>query len=86
MKKSEYIGKPAIAVYADSASTGLEILAIEYGIDDYVIVRDWRPVFTQQGKKKVEEIHRYKIYYGNKHTYFNYRNRCRYFLDDFMRV
>ena len=86
MKKSEYIGKPAIAVYADSAYTGLEILAIEYGIDDYVIVRDWRTVFTQQGKKKVEEIHRYKIYYGNKHTYFNYRNRCRYYLDDFMRV
>jgi len=86
MKKSEYIGKPAIAVYAGSAYTGLEILAIEYGIDDYVVVRDWVNLYTKEGKKKVEEIHRYKIYYGNKHTYFNYRNRCRYYLDDFMGV
>lgn len=86
MKKSEYIGKPAIAVHAYSAFSGLEILAIEDGIDDYVVVRDWVHRYTKEGETKTEEIHKYKLKESTKGTYFRYRNNLRYYLKDFMRV
>ena len=83
MKKSEYIGKPAIAVYAMSAFNGLEIVAID---NDHVIVRDWVHSYTKEGKVERPEIHRYTIYYDTEHPYFIYRNGCRCHLDDFMLV
>ena len=39
-EKESYLNKKAIAVYANSAFGGLEILDILSGIEDYVVVRD----------------------------------------------
>ena len=83
MKKSDYAGQRAIAVYASSAFSGLEILAID---DEQVVVRDWLHQYTQQGRTKAEEIHIYKIYCDTSRPYFRYRNGLRYHLDEFIRV
>jgi uncharacterized membrane-anchored protein len=83
MKKADYIDKPAIAVHALSAFSGIEIVDID---NDRVIVRDWVHSFTQNGKESKKEIHIYKIYYGTKRPYFNYRNGCRFHLDDFVTI
>jgi len=83
MKKSDYIDKPAIAVYADSAFDGLEILDIT---DDFVVIRDWVHRYTPRGKTKTEEIHIYKLYWDTERVYFRYKNGIRYHIDDFMKV
>ena len=64
-----------VAVMAITNNCGMAILDIEYGIDDYVIVKG----FTG-------DIHRYKLHETNKGSYFKYCNGCRYYLDWFMKV
>lgn len=52
-----YANKKPIAVYADGTYGGLEIMDIEYGVDDYVICR-WN-----HGKPE-DKYHRIKINYS----------------------
>lgn len=71
----QYGGAKAIATMGLNNFCGMEILAIEYGIDDYVIVRGF-----------IDDLHRYKIHYETERPYFRYCNGCRYHLDEFIRV
>lgn len=66
MTKAErqmYVDKKPIAVYGISNWGGLEILDIEYGVDDYVISR------FNFGEPE-EVIHKTKINYNSNHPTF----------------
>lgn len=81
--KKDYISKKAIGVYSASAFSGLEVLEIENGINDYVIVREWVHSYDDPGEK--EKIHRLMLYSTDKGFYFNFYG-IRYYLNDFIRV
>lgn len=75
-KEMNYYSKvKPLAVMSITNNCGLEILEMQYGIDDYVIVRG----FTG-------DIHKYKLRYNNKGIYFKYCNGLRYYMNEFMRV
>ena len=62
-EKKLYADKKPIAVYGMSNWGGIEILDIEYGVDDYVISR-----FNFGEPDKT--IHKTKITYGANHSTF----------------
>lgn len=64
-----------LAVIGITNNCGLAILEMQYGIDDYVVVKG----FTG-------DIHRYKLHYNNKGIYFKYCNGLRYYMHQFMKV
>ena len=70
-----YEKKNPIAVIGITNISSIQILDIEYGIDDYVIIKG----FTG-------DIHRHKIYYSvRKGMYFKYGN-ARYYLKHFLKI
>lgn len=71
----QYKDAKAIATLGLNYFGGIEILAIEHGIDDYVIVRGY-----------TDDLHRYKIKYDTSRPYFTYCNGCRYHLDEFIKL
>ena len=75
MKLLEYENKEPIAINFIAMGCAMAILDIQYGIDDYVIIKG----FTG-------DLHRYKIHYGTERPYFRYCNGCRYHIDEFLRV
>lgn len=81
MTKAEmekYKDKKPIAVYPMSNWGGIEILDIEYGIDDYVICR------FNFGEPE-DKLHRVKVTYGARSTTI-YVDGTRIRLGDCMRV
>ena len=76
MNKREYMNKPSVAYYSGFA--GIEIKAVEYGIDDYI-------VFTAGAWTGKPSIHKSKIYYNSRQVYFKYRG-IRIKLDDCIRM
>ena len=79
MNKTDYAKYSAMNPIASQCvcnMASIDIITIEYGIDDYAIVCGY-----------VGDLHRYKIKYNTAgRAYFTYQNGCRYFLDEFMRV
>ena len=73
-RREKYQNAKPIAAMGLTNTAGLGILEIQYGIDDYVILRG-----------TLGDIHRCKIYSNTKGMYIKY-GRCRYYLDEFMRV
>lgn len=71
-EKANYNKMDVVAVYS-MGLIGIEILSIEYGIDDYIIYR------------YMDEIHKVKIYYNTEKPYFRFYNR-RVCLDECMRI
>lgn len=74
----QYRDKKPIAVYPMSNWGGIEILDIEYGIDDYVICR------YNFGEPE-DRLHRVKINYGARTTSI-YIDGMRVRLNEFMRT
>lgn len=72
MTKKEYTNNNTIAYY--SGFGGIEIKAIEYGIDDYV-------VFMASAWRSKHSMHKGKIYYNSSRPYFKYKD-IRIHLDD----
>lgn len=71
-------------VYNFTASSGLMIKDIDYGIEDKVIANFF--YFSDLEDKVIEEKSRkYKVYTTNKGSYFNYKG-LRIYLSDFIRV
>lgn len=71
-------------VYNFTASSGLMIKDIEYGIDEKVIANFF--YYSEVEGKVIEEKERkYKIYTTNKGSYFNYKG-VRMYLSDFIRI
>lgn len=71
-------------VYNFTASSGLMIKDIDYGIEDKAIVNFF--YYSEVEDKVIEEKSRkYKIYTTNKGSYFNYKG-IRIYLNDFIRV
>lgn len=71
-------------VYNFTASSGLMIKDIDYGIEDKVVANFF--YFSDLEDKVIEEKSRkYKIYTTNKGSYFNYKG-IRIYLNDFIRV
>lgn len=64
-----------IATKCVSNNTSIEIMDIEYGIENYVVVKGF-----------LGEFHRYKVYYDTDRPYFVYSNGRRYHLDEFERL
>lgn len=64
MNKKEYANNNTIAYY--SGFGGIEIKAIEYGINNFVI-------FVAGAWCSEHSIHRSKIYYNNDRPYFKYK-------------
>lgn len=71
-------------VYNFTASSGLMIRNIEYGIEDKVIANFFY-CSEVEGKKIEEKSRKYKVYTTNKGSYFNYKG-IRIYLNDFIRV
>ena len=69
-----YEKKNPIAVIGITNISSIQILDIEYGIDDYAIIKGF-----------VGDIHKIKIYDSTKGAYFKYSNR-RYYIKDFMKI
>lgn len=71
-------------VYNFTASSGLMIKDIDYGIEDKAIVNFF--YYSEVEDKVIEEKSRkYKVYTTNKGSYFNYKG-IRIYLNDFIRV
>lgn len=70
-EKANYNNMDVKAVYS-MGLVGIEILSIEYDVDDYIIYR------------YMDKIHKVKIYYTEK-PYFRFYNR-RVYLDECMRI
>ena len=71
-------------VYNFTASSGLMIKDIEYGIDEKVIANFF--YYSEVEGKVIEEKERkYKIYTTNKGSYFNYKG-VRMYLSNFIKV
>ena len=71
-------------VYNFTASSGLMIKDIKYGIDEKVIANFF--YYSEVEGKVIEEKERkYKIYTTNKGSYFNYKG-VRMYLSDFIKV
>lgn len=76
MKPSEYCAKrEPIAKFADTAFTGVEIYAVDYGIDDRIVCKAIYGAVT---------YHRVKLRYGVKKTTFRIYGRT-YDLSEFLR-
>ena len=70
-----YEKKNPIAAMGITNISSIQILDIEYGIDDYAIIKGF-----------AGDIHRYKIYYSvRKGMYFKYGN-TRYYLKHFLKI
>jgi hypothetical protein len=69
----------AIAIYALTAFNSIEILKINYGIDDTVIFR-----YNNEGEKTGK--HRAKIRYTNDGQPYFKSYKLKLMLDDFIRV
>ena len=69
-----YEKKNPIAAMGITNISSIQILDIEYGIDDYVIIKGF-----------VGDIHKIKIYDSTKGAYFKYSN-SRYYIKDFMKI
>lgn len=71
-------------VYNFTASSGLMIKDIDYGIEDKAIANFF--YYSEVEDKVIEEKSRkYKVYTTNKGSYFNYKG-IRIYLNDFIRV
>lgn len=71
-------------VYNFTASSGLMIKDVDYGIEDKVVANFF--YFSEVENKVIEEKSRkYKIYTTSKGDYFNYKG-TRMYLNDFIRV
>lgn len=71
-------------VYNFTASSGLMIRNIEYGIEDKVIANFF--YYSEvEGEKIEEKSRKYKVYTTNKGDYFKYKG-LRIYLNDFIRV
>ena len=77
--KERYANSRPFAVYADSAFSGVVLLAVEYGVDDMVIAG-----YEYEGKRS--DIRRHKIYTtaGGRHYIRKFQRR--YYLDDFISI
>lgn len=75
----QYADTKAVGVYPLCNWGGLEILAVEYGIDDYVVA-----CFNfGTGRQK---IRRHKICYSTSGRDYIRKEGVRYYLDNIMRV
>lgn len=63
-EKAAIIAAPAVAYY--SGYSGIEIKAIEYGIEDYI-------VFVAGAWCSEKSAHKSKVYYNGENDYFKYR-------------
>ena len=71
-------------VYNFTATSGLIVKDIEYGIEDKVNVTFF--YYSELQEKVIEEKSRkYKVYTTNKGNYFNFKG-IRIYLHDFIRV
>ena len=71
-------------VYNFTATSGLIVKDIEYGIEDKVNITFF--YYSELQEKVIEEKSRkYKLYTTNKGSYFNYKG-TRIYLNDFIRV
>ena len=76
--------KKNIYVYNFTATTGLIVKDIEYGIEDKINVTFF--YYSELQEKVIEEKSRkYKVYTTNKGDYFNFKG-IRIYLHDFIRV
>lgn len=76
MDKREYMDKPSKAYF--SGFSGIEIKAIQYGIDDYII-------FIAGAWTGKPSIHKSKVYYNSRQPYFKYKG-IRIKLNDCIRM
>lgn len=67
-----YENKSPIAIQTICNTCSMCILDIN---DEYVIVKGY-----------IGDLHKYKLNYNSKGYYFTYRNGCRYFINDFIRI
>ena len=74
-EKQAVINADCIAYF--SGYSGIEIKAIEYGIEDYV-------VFVAGAWCSKKSVHKSKVYYTGKRDYFKF-NGCRIPLDECIR-
>lgn len=77
--QEEYKNKKAIAVYCDSAFTGILILDIEYSINDFVI-------FCDEINGKREKVLKSQIRYNKQSQPYFIHYKRRYFLDEFLKM
>lgn len=77
-KNAEQQGKP-IAVYSESAFSGICIMDIQYAIEDYV-------VHAEIISGELKNVRRSKLRTTLKGKYFFMRGGRRYHLDDFLRT
>ena len=71
-------------VYIFTATSGLIVMDIEYGIEDKVNITFF--YYSELQEKVIEEKSRkYKVYTTNKGNYFNFKG-IRIYLHDFIRV
>lgn len=77
--KERYADTKPIGVYADSAFSGIVILAVEYGIDDIVIT-----AAEYDGRRT--GIRRHKIYQTPSGRCYIRKYNRRYYLENFLNV
>ena len=77
--QKQYENAKIIAVYAQSAWSGLACYGFEYGADDYAII-----ALVYNGKE-ADHKRKYKIYASAKGLYIMWRGH-RYYLSDFIRT
>ena len=73
VEKESYSDKQAVGVKVITNTCVIEVLDIQYGIEDYVVIRGY-----------TGDIHKLKIY-CTEDSYFNYGGQ-RQHLSEFMRV
>ena len=73
-----------VYVYNFTATSGLIVKDIEYGIEDKIVVNYF--YYSEIENRVIEEKSRkYKVYTTNKGNYFNFKG-IRIYLHDFIRV
>lgn len=77
--KERYVTSRPLAVYADSAFSGIVLLAVEYGVDDIVVA-----AAEYEGRRS--NIRRHKIYQTPSGRSYIRKYDRRYYLDNFMRM
>ena len=77
--KERYANSRPFAVYADSAFSGVVLLAVEYGVDDMVIAA------TEYDGQRTG-IRRHKIYQTPSGRCYIRKYNRRYYLENFLNV